>query len=175
MASLCAAPSTALPRAGTISQARRHTERAPFSFHIRASTNPSSSSSSSSSAASHPLARSLTAAAAAALVLLPTASLVLSEPALALSERERYEQLDNNFMQSPILKQLLKQSEENRAKNRQEIEDKYCLRGAEWGVGDCAVGEEMSADEKKDYLEALREIVGKQAAENQAERQAAEE
>ncbi|CAI7757543.1 unnamed protein product [Closterium sp. NIES-53] len=143
-ASLCAAPSTAvLPLAGASAQVRRNpTKRAPYSLHIRASTNPSSSSSSSPSSASasasapasaafHPLARSLTAAAAAvALVLLPAASLGLPQPALALSERERYEQLDSNFLSSPILQQLLKQSEENRERNRQEIENKYCLRGA---------------------------------------------
>ncbi|CAI5463442.1 unnamed protein product [Closterium sp. Yama58-4] len=173
VASLCVAPSTAaLPLAGASVKARRHsTKRTPYSLHVRASTNPSSSSPSSSSAsapasaACHPLARSLTAAAAAALVLLPSAALVLPQPAVALSERERYEQLDSNFLSSPILKQLLKQSEENREKNRQEIENKYCLRGAEWGVGDCALGDDISAEEKKDYLEALREIVTKQAAE----------
>ncbi|CAI5537474.1 unnamed protein product [Closterium sp. Naga37s-1] len=173
MASLCAAPSTAaLPLAGASVQVRRDsTKRTPYALHVRASTNPSSSSSSSSasapaSAASHPLARSLTAAAAAAaLVLLPAASLVLPQPALALSERERYEQLDSNFLSSPILQQLLKQSQENREKNRQEIENKYCLRGAEWGVGDCALGDDATAEEKQDYLEALREIVTKQATE----------
>ncbi|CAI5942392.1 unnamed protein product [Closterium sp. NIES-64] len=175
MASLCAAPSTAtLPLAGASAHVRRNsTKRTPYSIHVHASTNPSSSSSPSSSsasscasAASHPLALSLTvAAAAAALVLLPSAALVLPQPALALSERERYEQLDSNFLSSPILQKLLKQSEENREKNRQEIENKYCLRGAEWGVGDCALGDDATAEEKQDYLEALREIVTKQAAE----------
>ncbi|KAL9265160.1 hypothetical protein AKJ16_DCAP24772, partial [Drosera capensis] len=44
---------------------------------------------------------------------------------------------------------------ENDARNQQEILDKYYLRGAEWGVGDCSA-EGMTPDEKEKFIAMLR-------------------
>jgi hypothetical protein len=44
-------------------------------------------------------------------------------------------------------------------RNRQETQDKYCLRGAEWGVGDCSA-EAMSIEDKEKFILALKEKVG---------------
>jgi hypothetical protein len=44
-------------------------------------------------------------------------------------------------------------------RNSKEIENKYCLRGAEWGVGDCSA-EGMSPDEREKFIAMLKEKVG---------------
>ncbi|KAK4403081.1 hypothetical protein Sango_1048800 [Sesamum angolense] len=44
---------------------------------------------------------------------------------------------------------------ENDARNRQEILDKYCIRGAEWGVGDCSA-EAMSPEDKENFIAMLK-------------------
>ncbi|KAJ7564389.1 hypothetical protein O6H91_02G015200 [Diphasiastrum complanatum] len=62
------------------------------------------------------------------------------------------------WMQSSKLhlffKNFLKRSKENAVKNKREIEDKYCLRGAEWGVGDCSLAA-ASKEEKEAFLKAF--------------------
>eukprot|EP00850_Spirogloea_muscicola_P024541 SM001017S09158 [mRNA] locus=s1017:641:2062:- [translate_table: standard] len=55
------------------------------------------------------------------------------------TQKKRYQDFDENFKKSPLLQGLLQKSKENAAKNKQIIEDKYCERGAEWGVGDCSL------------------------------------
>ncbi|KAE8691931.1 protein GDAP2-like protein [Hibiscus syriacus] len=40
--------------------------------------------------------------------------------------------------------------------NKQEIQDKYCLRGAEMGVGDCSV-EAMSLEDKEKFIAMLKQ------------------
>lgn len=44
-------------------------------------------------------------------------------------------------------------------RNRQEIQDKYCIRGAEWGVGDCSA-EGMSPEDKDKFIAELKEKAG---------------
>ncbi|KAG2489707.1 hypothetical protein HYH03_011814 [Edaphochlamys debaryana] len=44
---------------------------------------------------------------------------------------------DEAFLQSNTLKELLKKSEANKEKNKRDIQNKYCFRQAELGVGDC--------------------------------------
>lgn len=44
-------------------------------------------------------------------------------------------------------------------RNRLEIENKYCLRGAEWGVGDC-YAEGMSAENREKFIEMLKQKAG---------------
>lgn len=44
-------------------------------------------------------------------------------------------------------------------RNKQEILDKYCLRGAEWGVGDCSA-EGMTPDERDKFIAMLKVKVG---------------
>lgn len=44
---------------------------------------------------------------------------------------------DAAFEASPLLKELRERSDANRAKNRRAIENKYCARQAELGIGDC--------------------------------------
>ncbi|KAG2452880.1 hypothetical protein HYH02_002224 [Chlamydomonas schloesseri] len=52
-------------------------------------------------------------------------------------QKQKLAQADEAFEKSDTLKALLARSEENRAKNRKEIQNKYCYRQAELGVGDC--------------------------------------
>ncbi|KZV16863.1 hypothetical protein F511_39147 [Dorcoceras hygrometricum] len=44
-------------------------------------------------------------------------------------------------------------------RNRQQILDKYCIRGAEWGVGDCSV-EGMSPEERDRFISTLKQKAG---------------
>lgn len=44
-------------------------------------------------------------------------------------------------------------------RNRQAILDKYCLRGAEWGVGDCST-EGMTPDERDTFIAMLKKKAG---------------
>ncbi|OMO71903.1 hypothetical protein COLO4_27931 [Corchorus olitorius] len=73
--------------------------------------------------------------------------------------QKKYAENDERFKSSPILKQLLERSKQNKEKNKQEIQDKYCIRGAEWGVGDCSV-EAMSPEEKENFIAMLKEKAG---------------
>lgn len=73
----------------------------------------------------------------------------------------KYKAFDENFKKSPFLQKLLQKSKENEVKNKKEIADKYCERGAEWGVGDCSlVG--MSQADRDAFFENLRK--GKEVA-----------
>lgn len=44
-------------------------------------------------------------------------------------------------------------------RNEKEIQDKYCLRGAEWGVGDCSTTG-MTDEEKDKFITMLKEKTG---------------
>jgi hypothetical protein len=44
-------------------------------------------------------------------------------------------------------------------RNERMIQDKYCLRGAEWGVGDCST-EGMSDQEREDFISELKKRTG---------------
>lgn len=44
-------------------------------------------------------------------------------------------------------------------RNRKEIENKYCIRGAEWGVGDCST-EGMSPAEREKFIAMLKQKAG---------------
>lgn len=44
-------------------------------------------------------------------------------------------------------------------RNRQEIQDKYCIRGAEWGVGDCST-QGMTAEERDNFIAMLKKKAG---------------
>ncbi|KAF8021419.1 hypothetical protein BT93_G1757 [Corymbia citriodora subsp. variegata] len=138
-----------------------------FSDASRSSSSSTSSSSSSSRVSSssssfHPLHRTVPLAAASLAILLwsdPAKAGFLSGlpgiesvpgpqlPQVEFLERfnednqKKYAEFDERFKQSPLLKKLLEQSKLNKEKNKQEIQDKYCLRGAEWGVGDCSAEE----------------------------------
>lgn len=73
--------------------------------------------------------------------------------------QKKYAEDDARIRESPIVKKLLEQSKLNKEKNKQEILDKYCLRGAEWGVGDCSA-EGMTPDEKDKFIAMLKQKVG---------------
>lgn len=45
------------------------------------------------------------------------------------------------------------------SRNRQEILDKYCIRGAEWGVGDCSTAG-MSVEEREKFIAMLKQKAG---------------
>ncbi|KAH7281226.1 hypothetical protein KP509_36G036300 [Ceratopteris richardii] len=71
------------------------------------------------------------------------------------AEKARYEGFDANFKSSSLVQELLKRSEQNAEKHRREIQNKYCQRGADWGVGDCALTS-MSEKERLDFMDALK-------------------
>ncbi|KAK7274904.1 hypothetical protein RIF29_16005 [Crotalaria pallida] len=73
--------------------------------------------------------------------------------------QKKYAENDARFKSSPLLQKLLEQSKLNKEKNRQAIENKYCIRGAEWGVGDCSA-EGMSPEEKDKFIAMLKEKAG---------------
>ncbi|XP_051122110.1 uncharacterized protein LOC127245326 [Andrographis paniculata] len=75
--------------------------------------------------------------------------------------QKMYAENDARFKDSPLLKKLLERSKLNKEKNKQEIMDKYCLRGAEWGVGDCST-EGMSPDERDKFIAMLKQKAGVQ-------------
>ncbi|XP_024021515.1 uncharacterized protein LOC21387748 isoform X2 [Morus notabilis] len=73
--------------------------------------------------------------------------------------QKKYAENDARFRESPLLKKLLERSKLNLEKNRQEVQDKYCIRGAEWGVGDCSA-EGMSPEEKENFISMLKQKAG---------------
>ncbi|XP_031283095.1 uncharacterized protein LOC116141748 [Pistacia vera] len=73
--------------------------------------------------------------------------------------QKKYAENDARFKESPLLKKLLEKSKLNKEKNRLQIENKYCLRGAEWGVGDCSA-EGMSVEERDKFIEMLKQKAG---------------
>ncbi|KAL6187755.1 hypothetical protein ACLB2K_039150 [Fragaria x ananassa] len=73
--------------------------------------------------------------------------------------RKFYEENDARFKSSPLLQGLLEKSKLNKEKNSREIQDKYCLRGAEWGVGDCST-DGMKPDERDKFIAMLKEKAG---------------
>ncbi|XP_073054994.1 uncharacterized protein [Primulina eburnea] len=73
--------------------------------------------------------------------------------------QKKYAENDARFKESPILKKLLEQTKLNKEKNRQQILDKYCVRGAEWGVGDCSA-EGMSPEERDKFISMLKQKAG---------------
>jgi hypothetical protein len=44
-------------------------------------------------------------------------------------------------------------------RNRRETQDKYCIRGAEWGVGDCSA-EGMSPEDREKFILMLKQKAG---------------
>ncbi|XP_073136013.1 uncharacterized protein [Henckelia pumila] len=73
--------------------------------------------------------------------------------------QKKYAENDARFKESPILKKLLEQTKLNKEKNRQQILDKYCVRGAEWGVGDCSA-DAMSPEERDGFISMLKKRAG---------------
>uniref|UniRef100_A0A7N0UJ69 Uncharacterized protein n=1 Tax=Kalanchoe fedtschenkoi TaxID=63787 RepID=A0A7N0UJ69_KALFE len=73
--------------------------------------------------------------------------------------QKQYAEFDKRFNESPLLKKLLEKSKLNKEKNKQEIQDKYCLRGAEWGVGDCSA-EGMTQEDRDKFIAMLKAKVG---------------
>ncbi|XP_006649611.1 uncharacterized protein LOC102716853 [Oryza brachyantha] len=73
--------------------------------------------------------------------------------------QKKYAEFDSRFKSSQVLKELLEKSKQNKLKNERQIQDKYCLRGAEWGVGDCST-EGMSDQEKEDFIAELKKRTG---------------
>ncbi|CAJ1931959.1 unnamed protein product [Sphenostylis stenocarpa] len=75
--------------------------------------------------------------------------------------QKKYAENDERIKSSPLLKKLLEQSKLNKEKNRKEIENKYCIRGAEWGVGDCSA-EGMSPEERDKFIAMLKQKAGQE-------------
>ncbi|CAL4938195.1 unnamed protein product [Urochloa decumbens] len=73
--------------------------------------------------------------------------------------QKKYTEFDNRFKKSKVLQDLLEKSRQNKEKNERMIQDKYCLRGAEWGVGDCST-EGMSDQEREDFISELKKKTG---------------
>ncbi|KAG6426230.1 hypothetical protein SASPL_110450 [Salvia splendens] len=73
--------------------------------------------------------------------------------------QKKYAENDARFKESPILKKLLEQSKLNKEKNKQATLDKYCIRGAEWGVGDCSA-DGMSPEDREKFIAMLKQKAG---------------
>ncbi|PRQ40694.1 hypothetical protein RchiOBHm_Chr4g0438851 [Rosa chinensis] len=73
--------------------------------------------------------------------------------------QKKYAENDARFKSSPLLQGLLEKSKLNKEKNSRETQDKYCLRGAEWGVGDCSA-EGMKPGERDKFIAMLKERAG---------------
>ncbi|GLT27589.1 hypothetical protein SLA2020_025760 [Shorea laevis] len=73
--------------------------------------------------------------------------------------QKKYAENDARFKSSPLLKELLERSKLNKEKNWQKIQEKYCIRGAEWGVGDCSA-EGMSAEDRENFIAMLKKNAG---------------
>lgn len=73
--------------------------------------------------------------------------------------QKKYAEFDNRFKKSKVLQELLEKSKKNKEKNERLIQDKYCLRGAEWGVGDCST-EGMTDQEREDFISELKKRTG---------------
>lgn len=73
--------------------------------------------------------------------------------------QKKYAENDARFKESPLLKKLLEQTKLNKEKNRQQILDKYCLRGAEWGVGDCSA-DGMTPEDREKFIAMLKQKAG---------------
>lgn len=56
---------------------------------------------------------------------------------MAQEQKSKLDAADEAFQNSSTLKELLARSEANKAKNKKDIQNKYCYRQAELGVGDC--------------------------------------
>ena len=64
---------------------------------------------------------------------------------------------DADEFQSPLVKALLKQTEENKSLRKLQLETKYCLRQSQLGVGDCAdIDEETILKIQKERAEKLK-------------------
>ncbi|KAK7368145.1 hypothetical protein VNO80_10168 [Phaseolus coccineus] len=75
--------------------------------------------------------------------------------------QKRYSENDERIKSSPLLKKLIEKSKLNKEKNRKAIENKYCIRGAEWGVGDCSA-EGMSPEEREKFIAMLKQKAGEE-------------
>lgn len=71
-------------------------------------------------------------------------------------KRKMYEGQDETFKNSSYLQELLKKSKDNAALHKKEIADKYCERGAEWGVGDCSLMG-MTQEQKENFMKVLKQ------------------
>ena len=64
---------------------------------------------------------------------------------------------NNDEFQSPLVKALLKQTEENKSLRKLQLETKYCLRQSQLGVGDCAdIDEETILKIQRERAEKLK-------------------
>ncbi|KAK8937285.1 hypothetical protein KSP39_PZI012114 [Platanthera zijinensis] len=72
--------------------------------------------------------------------------------------QKKYAEFDSRFRSSNVLKDLLEKSKLNKERNKREIQDKYCLRGAEWGVGDCST-QGMTEEERDSFIQTLRKNI----------------
>ena len=94
-------------------------------------------------------------------VLLFVSTLVLSSSKEAAMNNNNAsfakEDDDEETFQSPLIKALLEQTEENKALRKLQLETKYCLRQSQMGVGDCAdIDEESIKRIQKEGAEKLK-------------------
>ena len=95
-------------------------------------------------------------------VLLFVSTLVLSSSKEAAMNNNNNASLakeveDQEAFQSPLIKALLEQTEENKALRKLQLETKYCLRQSQMGVGDCAdIDEESIKRIQKERAEKLK-------------------
>jgi hypothetical protein len=92
-------------------------------------------------------------------VILFVSTLVLSssKEAAMNNNNASFAKEDEETFQSPLIKALLEQTEENKALRKLQLETKYCLRQSQMGVGDCAdIDEESIKRIQKERAEKLK-------------------
>jgi hypothetical protein len=73
---------------------------------------------------------------------------------------------EDSFRQSPLLNELKARTEANRESRAKELRDKYCMRQAELGVGDCAGlrlipgATKTGVQKRPDWMESMSSMFG---------------
>ncbi|KAI8469481.1 MAG: hypothetical protein J3K34DRAFT_423741 [Monoraphidium minutum] len=86
------------------------------------------------------------------------------------SQRAKLSAAEDQFQQSETLRLLKEKSDANRAKNKKAIENKYCYRQAELGVGDCGglrLIPGMTESGKQKTPEWLAKLLGVETPQNE--------
>lgn len=93
-------------------------------------------------------------------------------------QKKKLEAAEQSFEQSGTLKALLEKSEANKAKNKREIQNKYCYRQAELGIGDCGglrYIPGMTKSGKQQTPEWLQKVLGVEVPKAEGEGQTLEQ
>lgn len=98
--------------------------------------------------------------------------MLLSFFALTINCADKLSAAEDSFRQSPLLNELKARTEANRESRAKELRDKYCMRQAELGVGDCAGlrlipgATKAGVQKKPEWMESLSSAFGGNSGES---------